>query len=43
MLLFVAVKYTTDTNYFKEPGVGVPIHVRLEQGIDPGTDSIEFA
>jgi len=31
IMLFIAARYTTDTNYFKEPGVGVPAHIRNEQ------------
>jgi hypothetical protein len=30
ILFFIAAKCTTDTNYFKEEGVGIPIHVQLE-------------
>jgi hypothetical protein len=29
-LFYVTYKYATDTNYFKEAGVIVPIHVRKE-------------
>jgi hypothetical protein len=34
ILYFVAWKWTTDTNYFKEESVIVPIHVRKEMHIE---------
>jgi hypothetical protein len=34
ILYFVAWKWTTDTNYFKEESVIVPIHVRKEMRIE---------
>lgn len=42
-LFYVTYKYATDTNYFKEAGVIVPIHVRKEmnmaklEGFEAGT------
>ena len=30
ILFFIAWKCTTDSNYFREEGVGIPIHVQLE-------------
>lgn len=28
IMLLIAAKYTTDTNYFKEDGVVVPVHIK---------------
>ena len=30
ILFFIAWKCTTDSNYFREEGVGIPVHVQLE-------------
>jgi hypothetical protein len=38
IMLFIAVKCTTDTNYFKESGVGVPVHIQVEQRTGGGSD-----
>jgi hypothetical protein len=38
ILLFIAVKYTTDTNYFKESGIVVPVHIQLKQRTGSGSD-----
>jgi len=43
IMLFIAARCTTDTNYFKEPGVGIPVHVQVQQGEDRGSDPIEMA
>jgi hypothetical protein len=31
IIFFVAWKCTTDSNYFREDGVGIPVHVQLER------------
>lgn len=30
ILVFIAWRCTTDSNYFREEGVGIPVHVQLE-------------
>jgi hypothetical protein len=42
-MFFIAAECTTNTNYFKEPGVGVPVHVQVERAADCGPDLIEIA
>jgi hypothetical protein len=42
IMLVIAARFTTDTNYFKEPGVGVPVHVQVERETNAGLEENEM-